>query len=146
MSIGMSISQFLKKTCIAFNVVLNDPKAFALLVPYNFDATAINGYYSVYETANNAENTQRELHQRQYHKGNLYREFLAEAKTLFAEHLDLILIAFAGTAHLIIALGLDAKKQIVALRWMQKAADFYEKVFTEQEILDKAAEFGLTTE
>ena len=146
MSIGMSISQFLKKTGIALNVVSNDQKALDLPAPYNLDAAAINGYISVQETANNTENTQRELHKRQYHESKLYRKCLAEAKKLFAEHLDLILIAFAGTAHPIIALGLDVKKQIVALRWMQKVRDFYEKVVSEQEILDKAVEFGLTLE
>ena len=76
MSIRMSISQFLKKTRIALNVVLNDQKALDLLATYNLNATAINGYISVYQTANYAENTLCELHKRQYPESNFYRKCL----------------------------------------------------------------------
>jgi hypothetical protein len=62
MSIGMSISQFLKKTGIALNVVLNDQKTLDLPAPYNLDATAINGYISVHQTVNNAEEIAKGTH------------------------------------------------------------------------------------
>jgi hypothetical protein len=146
MSIGMSITEFLKKTGIALNVILNDTKALALLANFKIDAAVINGYIAIQQTANNAENTQRELHKRQFHACNIFNRHLAEAKAIFNNLLDLAKLALDGENHPIIALGDDVKKEIVDLRWMQKAGDFFDKILLETDLLVKLDEIGLTEE
>lgn len=146
MNIGMSIPQFLERTRIALDGVKKDPKAMTLLEPYNLTPVAIDAYITVFNTANEAENTQQEMHERQKHENALYWSRVKDARATFSELFDLMQTAYEGTNHPILTLGKEVKRQTVALRWMQKANDFYLKVQSEPEILAKASEFNVTPE
>ena len=144
MTLNESIDNFLNRASVAINNALTTPKIQQYLNEYGYTPEKIKQGKTLYETALNTQQQQRQQYGEQISATETFNQLWKTAKESYMRCLKIARIGFKKEAGISTKLALNGSRKDTFSGWLLQTKQFYTNTLNNPNILNGLKEYGIT--
>ncbi len=129
---------------VAIHNALDDAELQGYLAEYGYDQAKLAVGQALYETALKAQQTQKVEYGDQYDATDNVHRLWEEANGAYMRYTKVARIALRDQRGTMSKLGLRGRRKRAIAGWLVQARQFYGNLLTEEQLLERMSEFGIT--
>jgi hypothetical protein len=146
MSLPRNIDALLNTARVATSNALSSPKILEYLAVYGYAPAKIQQGFSLYETAQAAQQKQKAEYGEQIGATVVLNEAWETANKSYIKFLKIARITFKDDAGIATQLGLSGSRKDSLSGWLMQAQQFYSNLLNNPDLIKRLNEFGITAD